>query len=56
MIAAHNHPSGVCDPSPDDIRLTRSLAAALSPLGISLFDHIIVTPTAYRSLKAMRLL
>lgn len=56
VIAAHNHPSGVCDPSPDDIRLTRSLAAALSPLGISLFDHIIVTPTAYRSLKAMRLL
>lgn len=55
VIAAHNHPSGVCDPSPDDIRLTRSLAA-LSPLGISLFDHIIVTPTAYRSLKAMRLL
>lgn len=56
VIAAHNHPSGVCDPSPDDIRLTRSLAAALSPLGISLFDHIIVTPTAYRSLKVMKLL
>lgn len=51
VIVAHNHPSGVCDPSPEDIRLTRQLKFALDSLGIALYDHIVVTPSAYRSLK-----
>ncbi len=52
VILAHNHPSGVCDPSPADLQLTRKLKAALELLTIELCDHIIVTPSAYRSLRA----
>lgn len=42
---AHNHMSqgGVLMPSIEDIKATRSLIAALEPLEISLFDHIIVS-------------
>ncbi len=50
VIAAHNHPSGVCTPSPEDIKLTLRLKAALDSLGIKLLDHLIVTPSAHRSI------
>ncbi len=52
VILAHNHPSGVCEPSPADLQLTRKLKAALELLTIELYDHIIVTPSAFRSLRA----
>lgn len=52
VILAHNHPSGVCEPSPADLHLTRKLKAALELLTIELYDHIIVTPSAFRSLRA----
>jgi DNA repair protein RadC len=42
MIIAHNHPSGVCEPSQADIRITRDLKSALALVDIRLLDHVIV--------------
>jgi DNA repair protein RadC len=42
VIFAHNHPSGVAEPSAADKRITERLQAALSLLDIRVLDHIIV--------------
>ncbi len=42
IILAHNHPSGVAEPSPADRLLTSALRAALGPLDIPVLDHLIV--------------
>jgi len=42
IIAAHNHPSGLADPSESDIILTRDLISALRPLGMKILDHIVI--------------
>jgi len=42
LIAGHNHPSGVAEPSESDRLLTKDLIAAARPLGIRLLDHAIV--------------
>lgn len=42
VILAHNHPGGIALPSPEDIATTRTVKAALQPMGILLMDHIIV--------------
>lgn len=42
VIVAHNHPSGDPDPSPEDIKVTRSLKQAGELLDIALLDHIVV--------------
>lgn len=44
VILLHNHPSNNCIPSPEDIRMTRSVKDALNLLEITLHDHIIVGP------------
>jgi DNA repair protein RadC len=51
IIVAHNHPSGDCEPSEDDIRITKRLYEAGKIMGIELMDHIIVTKENYCSLK-----
>lgn len=42
VIIGHNHPSGICAPSNDDIRLTQALANCLSFFDIRVLDHLIV--------------
>lgn len=42
IIVAHNHPSGDCTPSPEDIEVTRRLYECGRILSIPLVDHIIV--------------
>ena len=49
IVAGHNHPSGDPTPSPDDIALTRRLAAAGDILGVPLLDHVIVGEGRYYS-------
>jgi len=56
IVAFHNHPSGDPTPSPDDVALTRRLAAAGVLMGIDLVDHIIVGGQRYCSLKELRAL
>jgi DNA repair protein RadC len=42
VIIAHNHPSGVAEPSIQDQALTRTLAEALAMVDVRLVDHFIV--------------
>lgn len=42
LILAHNHPSGDCTPSADDLRLTRGIKAAAAQVDIRLLDHLII--------------
>lgn len=42
IILVHNHPSGDPTPSDSDIAMTEQIAAALTPLGITVHDHLIV--------------
>lgn len=42
VIFAHNHPSGVAEPSQADIAITRRLAAALNTIDVRVLDHIVV--------------
>lgn len=42
LILAHNHPSGVAEPSQSDRRLTEKLITALALVDIRVLDHIIV--------------
>ncbi len=42
VILAHNHPSGVAEPSIADKRITSKLVDALSTIDVRVLDHIIV--------------
>ncbi|MDR9389337.1 MAG: DNA repair protein RadC [Wenzhouxiangella sp.] len=42
MIVAHNHPSGVAEPSQADLKITQRLQQALGLVEIRLLDHFIV--------------
>ena len=50
VIVAHNHPSGVLEPTRADIEVTEQLLQAGDVLGIELLDHIIITATKHRSI------
>lgn len=56
VILAHNHPSGLLKPSPDDLAVTAQMVEAGKILGISVLDHIIITPKGYLSFKEQGLL
>jgi DNA repair protein RadC len=49
VILAHNHPSGVAEPSIQDQALTRTLAEALALVDVKVLDHFIVAPGACQS-------
>lgn len=49
LIVCHNHPSGSCEPSEEDIKTTRVLIQASEILGIPLLDHIIINRSSYFS-------
>ncbi|MFT3847460.1 MAG: DNA repair protein RadC [Propionivibrio sp.] len=42
VVLAHNHPSGVAEPSPADEHLTRELRQALALVDVRVLDHFIV--------------
>ena len=42
VILAHNHPSGVAEPSRADTQLTRRLSDALGLIDVRCLDHIVV--------------
>jgi len=42
VILAHNHPSGVAEPSMQDQALTRALAESLALVDVKVLDHFIV--------------
>jgi DNA repair protein RadC len=42
VIFAHNHPSGVAEPSQADLRITQRLKEALALIDVRVLDHVIV--------------
>ena len=42
VILAHNHPSGVAEPSAADRNITRQLRDALQLIGVRVLDHLVV--------------
>lgn len=51
VIFAHNHPSGTCDASPDDVAVTGAFVQAGKLLEIQVLDHIIIGHGRWISLK-----
>lgn len=51
IVIGHNHPSGDCTPSREDINITERLVQAGEIIGIELLDHIICNDYSYISLK-----
>jgi len=51
FIVGHNHPSGDCTPSPDDVVVTRALVNAGKLLEIQVQDHLIFGDNKWTSLK-----
>lgn len=51
LVIGHNHPSGDCSPSPEDISFTRSMVAAGELLRMEVLDHLIVCRRAFTSLR-----
>lgn len=45
VILAHNHPSGVAEPSQSDLRLTERLQSALELIDVRVLDHFVVGDT-----------
>jgi DNA repair protein RadC len=50
VIAGHNHPSGVSEPSESDRAITLKLAKALALVEIRLLDHLVVSRGGHVSL------
>ena len=51
VILAHNHPSGDPSPSPEDHRVTETLAEAGAILGIRVLDHVVIGDPGWRSVS-----
>lgn len=56
VILAHNHPSGIPDPSFEDISVTKRLVEVGKLIGIEILDHVIIASGGYISLKESGLL
>lgn len=56
VILAHNHPSGVAEPSQADERITKRLKAALELVDIRLLDHLVIGDGRATSLAARGIL
>ncbi len=52
VYLAHNHPSGNCTPSRQDIQTTKEIELALSGIDVILSDHFIFTDEDYLSMRA----
>lgn len=51
IIVAHNHPSGDPLPSPDDVKVTLSIAQAGKLIDIELVDHLVIGGGRFVSMK-----
>ena len=56
IILMHNHPSGDCTPSREDISSTLKIMSAGKMIGISLLDHIIIGDRKYSSFKELKII
>ena len=51
IMIAHNHPSGILEPSKQDITTTSRLAESGEILGIKVIDHLIISTKSYYSFR-----
>ena len=51
IIICHNHPSGVAEPSPDDVAVTRAMVQAGNLLDLNVLDHLVIGRGRFVSLK-----
>jgi DNA repair protein RadC len=47
IILAHNHPSGIPEPSAEDVLVTQKIVDAGALLGIKVLDHLVVAGDQY---------
>ncbi|MBU3668635.1 MAG: JAB domain-containing protein [Candidatus Taylorbacteria bacterium] len=52
VVLAHNHPSGVLEPSTADVEVTKQLIQAGRVVGIHLMDHLVIGKTGFVSIQA----
>ncbi len=51
VVLAHNHPSGVLEPSASDIEVTKQLVKAGKIIGINLMDHLVIGKEGFVSIQ-----
>ncbi len=51
LIVVHNHPSSDVTPSPEDVAVTEQIVEAGKLMDVEVLDHLIVSRTAFVSLK-----
>ena len=51
IVIAHNHPSGIAEPSAEDVSFTQVMGRAGAILGVRLLDHMIVARRGYFSFR-----
>jgi len=56
VILVHNHPSGNCESSQDDVEITKRLTEAGKILGMEIADHVIVAKDKFLSFKERNLI
>lgn len=50
VVLAHNHPSGIALPSPEDVSTTQRVATALQAVDVILADHLVVADDEFISM------
>ena len=50
IILVHNHPSGITEPSKDDIEITNMLIKSSKIMGIDILDHVIIGEKGFTSM------
>lgn len=56
VVLAHNHPSGVAEPSTADRAITRQLRDALEMIGVRILDHLVIGAGSPTSMAARGML
>lgn len=56
LVLIHNHPSGVAEPSADDVELTRQAIKVAAALGMHIVDHLVIAGPELFSMRKAGLL
>jgi DNA repair protein RadC len=56
IVICHNHPSGNCAPSDEDIEITKQILMTGEMVGIPLTDHLVIGDKTYVSMRKAHLL
>ena len=56
IILVHNHPGGIAKPSEQDINLTKLLEIPAKIIGLTIYDHLIITKNSYFSFREENML